>query len=32
MKGRIRLEPGWRFDDGLRVKPLASGTYTVTAI
>lgn len=32
MKGRIRLEPGWCFDDGLRVKPLASGTYIVQGI
>ena len=27
LRGRIRLEPGWRFADGLSCRKLAGGTY-----
>ena len=27
MTGRIRLEDGWLFDDGLAVRPLSSGSF-----
>lgn len=32
MTGRISLEPGYVFDDGLAVKPAASGEYRIHTV